>query len=975
MRIFSGISSGEHYDTIERAVVAIFQRAQEQALTKTAWSLVELQPDNEDVVWLCDWARQLSSGVASRCLQEGQWRRFSTERLTFSYSVGIGTLLLMLATEVARRESTEGSLWAAICQGHFSETTRKLLFIQGHPTREHKDAIELAARWLNLRHVFGIEGLQNWYDTIYLQFGFAKQGFMRRLPEWLAGQGHTQAIQRLLSGPMSSMTFQNLWEALQNFRRKYITEEQLRSLLRNNSWVLPEWTDDLIHQARAKLHLGLGYEGDIKNTVTETDCERFLDTPALHWDPLKPPQFTCHLISLEKLDLSESTYDIIIAERRCGWLQKQSDKSYKAVPSDEIRLPIVAPLLLASLVAPNGQIIQSHPLQLWDENEDVTAFHASSGHRFDPWKNVMRPETAYILLLTPDLTVEPQPIHWQMLDHQAAKLFFLQRGWSPQMCVLLDGKPLWQPHLTPPSAVSEQVMLGAIRVQLYDPPQRLLFGEKIRLCIIHPRDITLSFIRSGGQPIEFVQHDAEHTITEPIMVRPSLFSRETNSKLELILGVRNSTTTVPIHYTIDLYITGAAILTQGGWTALDGESTLTVEQAKIQPIKIFLMDIEKWVLMEGDTIVGRLWMTPHPIGTLTGLGAPLSIQEGSYNALNEPLPLTREVVDYGSIAEVAVDAIDAPVRTLSIRLARSIEPDEHYTIIWWDKDGSFHAFLPECNEMQEHEMWWLSSVPQDLTQPLAVAIAYDGVRIGVWWDTAWSRALRSTSLSDSRTTAAMLRWFQLPLLSNRFRGDVEQFVHAYPCNVLTAWVGEVDLPLNLSQSESGDGWLSAIRTIFRHWEPNIGIAPAIILHLAAPDMLVHEQLLGAIWQLCRISPLLMGKVLQRWIEDVGIPQGGTCMAQALVRFLLYKVVDAETDKALLQAKKTLQENVAETMSRDPFFIEKALIQRALSAFQGQPVSSIDDNNIAVAISNWEPFRRLLSVRILELINQTLNIRR
>ena len=271
MKIFNGIPAGDAYETIKAAFIVIERKAQEQRLTLSPWSLVELQPDNDDFAWLCDWARQLNSGVTDRCLREQLWRTF--EGKDFSYAVGIGTLLLMSAVEVARREENERSLWATIEKSNFPETTKQVLFTQGYPTRTHKDAIALAARRLKLRHVFDIEDvqLQRWFDTIYLQFGFAKHGFMRRLPEWLVGPVQTQAIQRLLSGPMGSATFQALWEALRNFRREYIKEEEVRSLLRNNPWVLPEWTDDLVRQACAERHLG--YERDSQNVSVEAVYE------------------------------------------------------------------------------------------------------------------------------------------------------------------------------------------------------------------------------------------------------------------------------------------------------------------------------------------------------------------------------------------------------------------------------------------------------------------------------------------------------------------------------------------------------------------------------------------------------------------------------------------------------------------------------------------------------------------------------
>ncbi len=85
--------------------------------------------------------------------------------------------------------TTEGRLWVTFQRECFHNTTLQVLFIQGQPKRAYKDTLEAAARWLQIRHVFGIEGLQSWFDTISLQFGFTHQGFLHRLPEWLVGQG------------------------------------------------------------------------------------------------------------------------------------------------------------------------------------------------------------------------------------------------------------------------------------------------------------------------------------------------------------------------------------------------------------------------------------------------------------------------------------------------------------------------------------------------------------------------------------------------------------------------------------------------------------------------------------------------------------------------------------------------------------------------------------------------------------------
>lgn len=219
-------------------MIALVKRAQSRSLLdrRTSWSLVELELDQEDYSWLCGWARVLTPGIAQDCLERGQWKRFETAIGACSEATGIGILLLLFSVEFARREASERVLWFVVCHSDFREETRKVLFSQNHPTRSFKDAIELAARWLKLRHVFGIEGLQNWYDTLYLQLGFTHAGFHNRLPEWLVGHYPTFAMQQLLNGPMQSESFLSLWQILGMYRRDQMTDAQMRRRLQECSW-------------------------------------------------------------------------------------------------------------------------------------------------------------------------------------------------------------------------------------------------------------------------------------------------------------------------------------------------------------------------------------------------------------------------------------------------------------------------------------------------------------------------------------------------------------------------------------------------------------------------------------------------------------------------------------------------------------------------------------------------------------------
>src|SRR5690606_7969135 len=101
-----------------------------------------------------------------------------------------------------------------------------LLFAQEQPRQLLKELLEEAARHFNLRHVFGIEGMQNWFATILLQIGMTQYGVKRRLPEWLARQGQTLALRHLLNSRTGSRSFQHLWNSLREYRRNQISEKR-----------------------------------------------------------------------------------------------------------------------------------------------------------------------------------------------------------------------------------------------------------------------------------------------------------------------------------------------------------------------------------------------------------------------------------------------------------------------------------------------------------------------------------------------------------------------------------------------------------------------------------------------------------------------------------------------------------------------------------------------------------------------------
>ena len=119
-------------------------------------SLAELRLSSACVRCLDEWALRLSAASAA-------WSSDirSVSDSTFTRQQAFGLLFLALACETARRDASEGQVWAFF-RRKLSAEAEAALFVQGQPKQATKDAIESACRYWRLRHVFGQEGTQAW---------------------------------------------------------------------------------------------------------------------------------------------------------------------------------------------------------------------------------------------------------------------------------------------------------------------------------------------------------------------------------------------------------------------------------------------------------------------------------------------------------------------------------------------------------------------------------------------------------------------------------------------------------------------------------------------------------------------------------------------------------------------------------------------------------------------------------------------
>jgi hypothetical protein len=181
--------------------------------------------------------------------------------------------------------------------------------------------------------------------------------------------------------------------------------------------------------------------------------------------------------------------------------------------------------------------------------------------------------------------------------------------------------------------------------------------------------------------------------------------------------------------------------------------------------------------------VRRLGPRPLTLSGLTGLGAPLTVRLGPYNAACEALTAAQQVIDTGLISEAKVE--DGALR---LHLLRMLEPDAADRVLWWDVHGALHELPVKLHETFRYHCRWSCELPADLPPFIAVALAYEGCRLGAWWQPEWSNLLKNVSTAAPARAAALLRWWRMPLLAADALAAVRAVVAQQPVLYLREWL-------------------------------------------------------------------------------------------------------------------------------------------------------------------------------------------
>jgi len=964
--ILEGIPTDLAETTIRQAAGAILDAAERQQLTGRPWSLAELPFDDADLEWMLVWARGSRDSELRRCVDSWHDARIPGHQLRMQAAAGL--LLMALFAEVGRRHASEGFLWGRVIDVIYQSEPPDCLFVQRQPSQLLKEALEDAARSSGLRHVFGVEGVQNWFRSVHLQFGFTKTGFQQRLPEWLAGQLAPVAVESLLaSRSLRSESFCASWDALRNYRRKSIGEEQCRRTLLASPWVLPEWVGDLMRCALKRIELGTS------SGVRDMDAPppAFLGPARLVWEPHQAPRFLTHVVNLTGYDLKSPGYRLTVNGQTKAQLLLQEDGLYHVEPSDELLLDPDHPVAHAELVDLSGAVEHVMDLDLWDGAEDVTLFKLPGGMSVaDPYAGLSS-GTQYVLLCPADLELRPTASDWAKVAGGKFLLQSIPAEWRTQQVALMLGEEeLWRPTAKLDGQVKLPGWTAEIRVRCRSSRVRL--GEPLGLCISHPAGSHVTFVRINGRTRGFSATCPGETDVEPIQLDGEM----PGGNLKMSLGVRMDDQHVSLHRVGRVAVEGVAMRCADGWKPLLPQDELDVRTARVNSIRILPpredadQALRDWGLLEGNTFVRRLSAHPGPLEGLSGFGAKLRVRYGPYNSIEEPMEVAASVVDHGLVRSVVGTSVGSQ---FAVIIEGSIEPDEReHSVVWCDVRGTQHLVHPCASHAlgDSNASVWTCPRPEGASMPWAIGVGFRGERLGAWWDADWHLRVIEAG-GDSSELAAMLRWLRLPILASSARSSVLELVRDSPQETAEAWIRDEHLPEQLVHGYVDDAWVESVRRLFDIGQGSEAWLLGIFDAFDAEGLGNPAAFEAAARELMRVNPILMGRVLfvaaaRRLVPSIckagaaGVLQGILCrLAQCGDGAL-----EDELDRAMEDLIVQVAADVGVGRPADVGFVRYGLLERALQRMGGRPAgTSFDEVNVNLALG-IDPFRRLLAASVL-----------
>ena len=844
------------------------------------WSVAELRLPPDEVAWLRCWFDYLTPNSAenwgSVLLSRVEGGLFATYRQMF------GALLICAGAEVCREDSREDSVWPAIRsilpKSHALQ--RELFMSNGQPTPLTKGVISDAARALNLRHAMDIEGTQQWFVTIKLQFGFTRRGAKNRLAEWLVGLGRPIAVEYLNGEPefpeLSSSSFQSLWRVLRQYRQDLIEEVEARNTLQQNPWIKPHWIPDLLKEAKARIRtLGDGtslkpteaYEGE---ALAEEFCP--ITEIALEWSLGTTPRFKFQLnrtaIGDQIQDTSATELDFYIdGSRLCRWL-RQADGSWTgaghiyAEPDSERAKPNLIPRTFLVQTGSGETLVD------WDFADsglldEVLVFDLEKGKILRAGSEWMHPNRRYAIVCDCQCQIHGC-VSVETFERNGISRKVIRLG-SPlheNLCVAYKDFILWQPikrqrdqqpHFTLTVATPEMQVFS-----LNDRSKLVLKGL--------PKDARSVELLIHKKTHKLQREDTRWRTVKEVTITPELAARQRRVRVRFSSNGRTFTE----RPRIELNLLAAAMLRH----QREREKQVTIEALKTGStvnrsegtayLRIWTPSVNKKAsVLEGNYRVGRLRHGKIKLQDMPGYSGELQIMDDG-----ERYPMGIRCHDTGCVGHFLPAMLGnlAQLRLLADKPSSDVG-DNGYSLFEWVAKNQRKAKLDQlpnsCVQDSSTKRLWRLCYSSN---PLAIALTWKGSYLGSW---ASREKIRDYIGQRSMLTArdfAVMKWLRVPVLDPTLDSAVRKGVLSNPCNFLKAWLNDEGLPDCIKPHGHIGGPDSVIRHFVWNDFPSAHANEAITLDGSWDNVYQEDQCITRLTGLVKISPILLWKGMEQCLN-------------------------------------------------------------------------------------------------------------
>ena len=851
-----------------------------------------------------------------------------------------GLILQALIAENGRRKAWDGMIWKSVTSEFAKLETRQLIFGQGQPREEAREALQAAALRFKLRHVYDQADNQAWYMTSYLQFGMTQRSLQSHLPRRLAGfEPLPGALRMLLYGDHAhkSESFIELWSALTAFREGRLPKNETRKCVENSPWIISEWVDDILEGAKRYPNIG-SHSSRLEDSEQDASDSIF-GTPRLCYVPDRPPYFQVDIAFFTEFDLEIGKYRVTHVNSQ----EYECLLEFLIGPDGPIALTALQfslepessrPILLIEYLPQDGPPVRvaQEEIRLWDPREYVALFNAS-GWPLSNQHRLVHAET-YILLVAPGAKMQQET---QSQRIWSGVTVALMRNASTIQVHDLDGSVVWISNSVRSKEevidLSESLHLELVDVEHYCELDRSLTIKIGGL----PQEAELTFLQVSGVrcPIEPRSQQQKYIWVRDFRVAPIYIE----GKVRAVLRGRIEREPFIARLSVEVPWRGAQVLTNEGWQNLKGGRAI-LSKLQNTKYKIFMPPAQVAhegmlpTLFSGWRPVGSAEAKPKMLNGLSGKGESLYACVDRFNieGNGNVLELARSVIDRGILKSVEKVGGWDDVR---IRFDEHVPIDERdFKIRALHKSGHFHI-----ETLTEPEGENLLRIVHD-AEPVAWFITFRNEYVGYWW-----RELPDLMDSDLRhwEIARLLREAKAPLCLKHYQKPLKRFVREHPWSVLETWT--VDIQTSIGGMEVTDAaWQSVARQLLIDWR------------------CTKESALS--WSNQRLETMQF-EVIDLVSELLSIAKNFPILGARLIVGLQDPNTSRHLAKSLCEITDTVRlKEISDRVAVDPYFLENTGKAALLTLRANQTIQGIDRRNILALCEADSKYRSWLAAKLI-----------